>query len=613
MTMFDTLPCAEVWALDFEYIAAAGERPEPVCLVARDLKSGREVRQWREEMGAAPPYSVSESSLIVTYNAIAEVSCHLALGWPPPKRILDLYVEFKNHTNGLVPSGATGLIAALSYFGLPSISAAEKAAMRDLVLRGGPWTDQEKRDVLDYCASDVQALELLLVPMMRYLDLPRALYRGRYMAAAAAVEHNGVPIDTTTLAKLQERWDDIKDLLIADVDKEYGVYEGRIFKQVKFEAYLEDSGIPWPRLPTGKLSLADDTFRQMAKAYPQVSALRELRSSLADLRFSRLTVGRDGRNRYALFPFSSVTGRNQPSSTRAIFGNSVWLRGLIKPNEGYGLAYIDWSQQEFGIAAALSGDRAMLEAYSSGDPYLKFGQQAGAIPADATKDHPKREVFKQCVLAVQYGMGPEGLAARIGQPVMIARDLLRMHRETFATFWKCSDDAETHAMLTRQISTLWGWTEHIGSNANPRQIRNFPMQANGAEMMRLACCLGIERGIEIAAPVHDAFLIVAPLEHLQDEVAAMQACMAEASRIVLDGLELRSDAKLIRYPDRFMDESRGRAMWDRVTRLIEMGNLPITDGYKPNPCVSLPATGVAASVQQVISLTLSFPEQSVIG
>ena len=48
----------------------------------------------------------------------------------------------------------------------------------------------------------------------------------------------------------------------------------------------------------------------------------------------------------------------------------------------------------------------MMEAYPSGDPYLAFAKQAGAVPAHATKDthHAKREQFKACVLAVQYGM-----------------------------------------------------------------------------------------------------------------------------------------------------------------------------------------------------------------
>jgi hypothetical protein len=93
------------------------------------------------------------------------------------------------------------------------------------------------------------------------------------------------------------------------------------------------------------------------------------------------------------------------------------------------------------------------------------------------------------------------------------------------------------------------------------------MQANGAEMLRLACCLATERGIEVCAPVHDAVLICAPLERLDADVERMQDAMGEASCIVLGGFELGTDAKIIRYPDRYMDE-RGAAMWDRVMQLI---------------------------------------------
>ena len=62
-------------------------------------------------------------------------------------------------------------------------------------------------------------------------------------------------------------------------------------------------------------------------------------------------------------------------------------------------------------------------------------------------------------------------------------------------------------------------------------------------------------------------LICAPLDRLDADVARMQDAMREASRIVLDGFELGTDAKIVRYPDRYMDE-RGAAMWDRVMKLI---------------------------------------------
>jgi hypothetical protein len=307
----------------------------------------------------------------------------------------------------------------------------------------------------------------------------------------------------------------------------------------------------------------------MARAHPKIAPLRELRVALAEMRLADLAVGRDGRNRTLLSAFRARSSRNAPSNSKFVFGPSVWLRGLIQPAPGYGLAYIDWSQQEFGIAAVLSGDPNMIAAYRSGDPYLEFAKQVGAVPPDATKatHGAVRDQFKACVLGVQYGMEAEALAARIGQPVIRARDLLRAYRQTYRRFWEWSDANVAQAMLTGHIDTVFGWRLHIPAKANPRAIRNHPMQANGAEMMRLAACLATERGIRVCAPVHDAFLIEGPLEELEYEAQRMQTAMAEASRIVLDGFELASDAKLIRYPDRYID-ARGQSMWDRVMGLL---------------------------------------------
>jgi DNA polymerase I-like protein with 3'-5' exonuclease and polymerase domains len=281
-----------------------------------------------------------------------------------------------------------------------------------------------------------------------------------------------------------------------------------------------------------------------------------------------LAVGHDGRNRCLLSPFRSTTGRNQPSNARFVFGPSCWIRSLIQPPPGRAIAYIDWSQQEHGIAAALSGDPKMQAAYSSGDPYLTFAKQAGAVPVDATKQsHPReREQFKVCTLAVQYGMGPESLARSLNQPLPMARELLRLHRQTYPVFWAWSDGAVNHAMLRGWLCTVFGWRVHVGPWSNPRSLGNFPMQANGAEMLRLACCLATENGIDVIAPVHDAVLIEAPADELQATVERMQAAMAEASRVVLNGFELASDAKLVYWPDRYADP-RGETMWKTVVGL----------------------------------------------
>src|SRR4029450_12426214 len=141
----------------------------------------------------------------------------------------------------------------------------------------------------------------------------------------------------------------------------------------------------------------------------------------------------------------------------------------------------------------------------------------------------------------------------IGQPLVFARDLLRAHRETYRTFWRWSDAAVDTAMSALSLHTVFGWRAGVGENTNPRFLRNFPMQANGAEMLRLACCLATERDIEVCAPVHDAALIAAPLSRLDEDVAAMRDAMREASSIVLAGFELGTDVKTVRYPDRYAD------------------------------------------------------------
>ena len=183
------------------------------------------------------------------------------------------------------------------------------------------------------------------------------------------------------------------------------------------------NGVPWPRLQSGRLALDKDTFRQQARSHSRfIAKYHDLRSALSKLNLNSLAVGPDGRNRTLLSPFRSTTSRNQPSNAKFIFGPSTWVRGLIQPKEDTFIAYIDWSQQELGIAAALSSDSNLLNAYHSGDPYLRFAQMARAVPGTATKEsHPnERAVYKVCMLAVQYGMGAESLANQLGKPVYVA-------------------------------------------------------------------------------------------------------------------------------------------------------------------------------------------------
>ncbi len=721
--MTDSLaPFREVWVVDFEFHAPTGERPEPLCMVAHEWRSGRTRREWLADAHSTlPPFACGPDLLIVAFYASAELGCYLALEWPLPVRVLDLFVEFRCLTNGIPTRCGNGLLGALAHYGLDGMDALEKDELRELAIRGAPFTETERLALLDYCEADVRAATRLLDAMVGRIDLPRALLRGRYMTAVARMETTGTPLDVETLVALRTHWTTIKSRLTRTVNRDFGVYvpadarpldratdwgrvvfetadveqldpdrlaavaddlwrlerenarelrdaldearratglsvaklnrwedaghdsstwpgldttartlarqfpvlgigagfdhdsgadatdyAGRLwellrdpprtrtrlelipdaverlrslpdietdgewtFSTARFAAWLIRNGLPWPRLESGALDLSEEAFRQAARRFPAVAPLHELRTTLSQLRLNELAVGRDGRNRCLLSPFRATTGRNQPSNSRFIFGPSCFLRGLIRPEPERAVAYLDWSAQEIGIAGALSGDRAMMEAYATGDPYLWLAKQGNHVPPEATKrTHPAiRDTFKVVYLAANYGMGEHSLAQLIGQPTAQARELLRLHRERFPTFWRWSDSAVNRVMLGKPLWTVFGWQLRPGPDPKPTSLRNFPVQANGAEMLRLACCLLTERGIAVCCPVHDAVLIEASVERIEETVTDAQASMREASELVLGGFALRTDAKIVRHPDRYMD-TRGADLWERVTGML---------------------------------------------
>jgi DNA polymerase I-like protein with 3'-5' exonuclease and polymerase domains len=567
-----------VWVLDTEYQPPDGEWPRPICAVAREVRTGKVVQRWLwGQSSPRPPFAVGPDVLVVCYSAWAEWGVYLACDWPLPVRILDLNVEYRWLLSG-AKQPSYGLLDAMKDFGLPHMDSQHKRDMRDRCIRGGPFDSAEQRAVLTYCLEDVDHTAALLRAMEGQIDWPMALIRGRYTVAVARMEALGVPLDRDLCSRLFEHREAIRDELIREKGGEYGIYEDGRFDLKAFGAYLARQGIAWPRTEkTGRLSTSEETFEDMLDLYPRLRPLHELRSALGQLKNDGgLTVGADGRNRAHLWPFGTSSGRNAPSTTQFIFGRSTAFRSLIQPRRSWAVAYIDYKQQEFGIAATLSGDRNMIQAYRSGDPYLMFGKQGGLLPADATKDShgDTRDLLKTCVLGIGYGMGEWSLARRIERPLAYAEQLLNMHRRVYSVYWGWSDKVRDQGMLTGHLETVLGW--QVNSRAGPdqyrlsglaRSLRNFPMQAHGAEVLRLACCLATERGIRVVAPVHDALLIEAPAAEIEAGVAATQRAMEEASRDVLGGFTLDTEAKIVRHPDHYQDK-RGVKLWASLMKVL---------------------------------------------
>ena len=110
------------------------------CAADRSGESG-EVKS--EPRPPSPPFPIGPDALFIAFYASAELGSFRDWGWPDPVNVLDLFVEFRARTNGLTMPAGSGLVGALVYFGLDTIGAQEKDALRLRIISGGPVAGSE--------------------------------------------------------------------------------------------------------------------------------------------------------------------------------------------------------------------------------------------------------------------------------------------------------------------------------------------------------------------------------------------------------------------------------------------------------------------------------------
>jgi DNA polymerase I-like protein with 3'-5' exonuclease and polymerase domains len=216
---------------------------------------------------------------------------------------------------------------------------------------------------------------------------------------------------------------------------------------------------------------------------------------------------------------------------------------------------------------------------------MRFAIRAGLAPAWATKDspgsRPVRDAVKPISLGVNYGMSKYGAAAATGKSLIWAAGVLAAHRHAYPVFSQWQQDTVTQALFDERIVSPLGWPMAVHAGTSRRALINYPEQAGGADMMRLAAIAAHEADIRICAPVHDAFWITAPLSELDDVIAEMTQIMVRAGRAIA-GIDIPVEVgAVVRWPQCLGDvrkpDAKGQAMWLEIKQLIRSGALRRTD------------------------------------
>lgn len=698
--------------LDTEYVNPQEPSLDPICCaLSQDgkptetfwLQDGSDTDKLKNRLADFSGY-------LVAYNVAAEARVLMALGMDPFQfKWVDLMVEWKalQNCNDSFKFGhyfdkhgnlkksdpgvwnphskervgqrdpymiGTGLADAAAHLLQVNLDKTYKSASIDLILTRGrdgshpgmPFSDSERQDILEYCASDIKYLREMLSKILAHetrlwgLDLdtllmPAIVERARFNVCMAVLESRGFPMDTQILNNLTTNYAKIAEACYEDMNSVFPVFEQSVkcgFKPEHKEEALNhiSTNIPdWPRTASGKLEMKSATIAKYRDKFPRqwltplfkgkwvkkaaniaalieqqnlpqpwprtekgayktdeatlkefsfipaIESLRKNSKTLTQINWFRpaaapelhAKIGQDGRLRPYFNPYGAQSGRSQPPAKSYPFLWSSWLRCAVRPQPGTVMISADYGSQEFVVAAALSKDENMLAAYDSGDPYLYFAKLAGAVPWDGTKKEyaDERDMFKEVVLGLQFGLGVEKLSIalthKLGRTVSKAEtaSLVNKHKKAFHVFWAWTDDILHHyfqakkpLILGYNMSDLYSdeskgdlWPVNL-DNPNPLSIKNVPVQGVSATIMRRAVNDFIDQDIPIFATLHDGFYFQCT-ESQKEEYTDKIVKIMNDSCIELIGRDIRIDIDVYGH-DQLYVPPKGKAEFERFKHYI---------------------------------------------
>lgn len=468
---------------------------------------------------------------------------------PPPKweRVDGVNDDESHHKPSFSLAAATYKLLGVM------IDAEEKDFIRDTIIsRDRAAIEGLRYRILKYNESDIKYLPRLLAAVIETdchyrhgiskptMDVvkewkERAMLRGDYAIKTAVMIARGYPLDMGKVEKFTANVDKILLQAARDCNADAEGFEpfkwnknkeGYSVNEKEIRAWIAAQSLPhWRQTEQGQPSLSKDAFNDWfdsaSEGFPgafcrYLKTKQSLNGFLPNAPGSKKEsfmdfVGRDERARPFFGIFGSQSSRSQPGAKGFIPLKSHWMRNFIQPKSGMALVGIDYASQEFLIAACMSQDGDMLQAYASGDVYTAFGIAAGIIPKGGSKKtHPiGREGCKETVLGISYDMTERGLAPRLSRALKRevshdeARGYIDLFYETYPTYrdWKYRIQREYAEDGYIELSD--GWTMW-GDNDNHRSVGNFPVQGEGAVIMRRAVTLAEGKGVRILYTLHDA-------------------------------------------------------------------------------------------------------------
>lgn len=427
--------------------------------------------------------------------------------------------------------------------------------------------------LLEYAAWDAGATWLLykrLLPRINECKADRLMsYQGRVSKALVPIEAHGIHVNRTKLNALRRQ-------LVNTVQHSSRMFPDdlNLGSPKQLGSYLyTDLRLPvLHKTPTGQASTDDETLERLLKSLDERNPNRGIVEALVTHRKANKILStyinnlgelmdEDGYLHPSFNPFGTVTGRFSCSAPNLqnIPRNPDGPKSYLEAGNGQLLLECDYSQIELRVAASLSGDPAMKQAFIDGrDLHAETAKAMWGTKENDSDFKAKRTVAKIINFGIFYGMSPERLAKETGISHVEARKFIARWFDAYPGVREYLREIEEQVMTTGWVESMFGRRRRlppfVGSKDQYhhaiRQACNHPVQSTASDLTVMAMTTLVERGIPVVGNIHDAILVAVDMDRVVDIAHEVLGVMEDTKTLCMGfgfrgdfGLPIRAEAK----------------------------------------------------------------------
>ena len=366
----------------------------------------------------------------------------------------------------------------------------------------------------------------------------------------ARMEHKGIKLNADYLhkmsAELKDQISDVQQEIYGYADQEFNISSPSQLASILYT----NLGLPTQFIKKTKsgYSTKHSELMKLKDLHPMIDLIlnyrewTKLKSTYVDTLPEQ--IDEDGRVHTTFDLDAAASGRlssRDPNlmniPTRTELGKTI--RNAFIPDEGNVFVSADYSQFELRLAAVLSGDKDMIEAFNNDkDIHTQTAAQIHKInPEDVTPQI--RNTAKEVNFGIMYGLGVHGLSQRTGMTMAESKVFIdkyfELRKPLKAYIEKTVEDAKNNGY----VETLFGRrrpspdlksSNFVVREAAKRATQNHPIQGTEADLMKMAM-IDLEKKLPKNAhqllQIHDSILVECPEEQAEKVAEMMKQTMEQ--------------------------------------------------------------------------------------